>query len=56
VAVKVLLASTTIVHIHFAEGAKSRPTILLDSRTKNLPQVNWHVLLHCTNKACYTKY
>jgi len=23
---------------------------------KILPQVNWHVLFHCTDDVCYTKY
>ena len=32
----VSLASTTVVLNHFAEGSKSRPTILLESRTKKI--------------------
>jgi len=53
----VLLTSTIVVLNHFTEGAKSRHTILLESRTKKfLPQVYWHVLLHCTNEVCCTKY
>jgi len=46
--VKTLLTSTTIVLNHFAEGAKSRPTILLDSRTKKFTtiQLTRFVSLH----------
>jgi len=36
VVVNVFLTSTTGVLNHFAEEAKSRPTILLDSRAKNI--------------------
>jgi len=35
VEVNVFLTSITVVLNHFAEGAKFRPTILLESRTKN---------------------
>jgi len=57
VAVNVFLTSTIVFLNHYTEGAKSRPTILLESRTKKfLPQVNWHVLLDCTNEVCYAKY
>jgi len=53
----VFLTSTIVFLNHYTEGAKSRPTILLESRTKKfLPQVNWHVLLDCTNEVCYAKY
>jgi len=30
--------------------------ILLETCTKKLPQVNWHVLFYCTNDVCSTKY
>jgi len=48
VVVKVFLTSTTIVLNHFAEGAKSRPTIFLDNRTKNFTtsQLTRFVSLH----------
>jgi len=40
VVVNVFLTSATVLLNHFVEGAKPRPTILLESRTKILPQVN----------------
>jgi len=54
VVVNVFLISTIVVLNHFAKEIKYRPTILLESRIKNLPQVNWHVLFCCTNEVCYT--
>jgi len=30
--------------------------ILLETHTKKLPQVYWHVLFYCTNEVCSTKY
>jgi len=33
---KIHVSSTLVIFDHFAEGAKSRPTILLESRTKKI--------------------
>jgi len=33
------------------KGAKSRSAILLENRTKILPQGNWHVLFYCRPKS-----
>jgi len=43
-----LLLSIAVVLNHYAEGAKFRPTILLESRTKNFTttQLTRCVLLH----------
>jgi len=56
VVVNVFLTSATVLLNHFVEGAKPRPTILLESRTKILPQVNWQVLFCCASEVCYIKY
>jgi len=55
VAVNVFLASTTWFSTISMWGAKSRPTTLLESCSKMLPQVNCHVLFYCTDEVYYSK-